>query len=41
VPNQCPPAIGAALSVALAEGKGKTSTVLMPYAERLDLFAMW
>ncbi len=40
-PETCAPAIGAALSVALAEAKGKTSTVLMPYAERLDLFAMW
>ncbi len=40
-PGQCAPAIGAALSVALAQEKGKTSTVLMPYAERLDLFAMW
>lgn len=40
-PEACAPAIGAAVSIGLAQQKAKTSTVLMPYAERLELFAMW
>ena len=36
-----PAALGAALSVALAEGKGKTLTVLMAYSDRLERFTRW
>lgn len=35
-----PPAVGAALSIALA-GRGKNITVLMPYADRLAWLAKW
>lgn len=35
------PAQGAALSVALAEDSQATTTVLMPYSNRLERFAMW
>jgi glucose-6-phosphate isomerase len=39
-PTECPPAVGAALSLALNEW-GKTQTVLMPYLDALAWFAMW
>ncbi|MGE0574477.1 glucose-6-phosphate isomerase [Reyranella sp.] len=35
------PAIGAALSVGLANERGINVTVLMPYVDRLDSFAFW
>ncbi len=40
-PADTAPAVGAALSIALAQEKGLTTTVLMPYADRLDRFASW
>jgi glucose-6-phosphate isomerase len=36
-----PPALGAALSVALAENNGKTVSVVMAYADRLACFTRW
>jgi glucose-6-phosphate isomerase len=38
---QIPAALGAALSVALAETKGKGINVLMAYADRLERFTRW
>ena len=38
---QVPAAVGAALAVALAESKGKTISVLMAYADRLERFTHW
>jgi len=35
------PAIGAALSVGLAQERGTNITVLMPYVDRLETFAFW
>ncbi len=35
------PAIGAALSVGLARERGINMTVMMPYVDRLDVFAFW
>ena len=40
-PCDSAPALGAALSVALARTRGATATVLMPYADRLAPFALW
>ena len=40
-PEEVPAALGAALSVALAEGNGKPLTVLMAYADRLEKFTKW
>ncbi len=40
-PADSPPALGAALSVALAAERGIGATVLMPYCDRLGAFAMW
>jgi glucose-6-phosphate isomerase len=40
-PDQVPAAVGAALSIALAEISGKSITVLMAYADRLGLFSRW
>ena len=40
-PQDCPPAVGAALAVALAQTRGVSMTVLMPYLDRLDSFAVW
>ena len=40
-PADCPPAVGAALSIALAEERGIGTTVIMPYCDRLGAFAMW
>jgi glucose-6-phosphate isomerase len=36
-----PAALGAALSVALAETKGKSISVMMAYADRLERFTRW
>jgi glucose-6-phosphate isomerase len=36
-----PAALGAALSVALAETKGKSISVVMPYADKLERFTRW
>ncbi len=38
---EVPAAAGAALSVALAESKGKSISVLMAYADRLERFTHW
>ena len=38
---QVPAALGAALGVALAESKGKSISVLMAYADRLERFTHW
>jgi glucose-6-phosphate isomerase len=40
-PADVPAALGAALSVALAEGKGKSISVLMAYCDRLERFTHW
>jgi glucose-6-phosphate isomerase len=40
-PAEVPAAVGAALSVALAEKKGKSISVLMAYADRLERFTHW
>jgi glucose-6-phosphate isomerase len=40
-PTEVPAAAGAALSVALAESKGKTISVMMAYADRLEKFVKW
>ncbi len=40
-PRDSAPALGAALSVALARTRGVSATVLMPYADRLAPFALW
>ena len=40
-PAQVPAALGAALAVALAESKGKSISVLMAYADRLERFTRW
>jgi glucose-6-phosphate isomerase len=40
-PVDVPAAVGAALSVALAESKGKTISVMMAYADRLEKFVKW
>jgi glucose-6-phosphate isomerase len=36
-----PSALGAALSIALAETRGKTNSVLLAYADRLERFTKW
>lgn len=38
---EVPSALGAALSIALAESNGKPITVLMSYSDRLERFAKW
>jgi glucose-6-phosphate isomerase len=38
---EVPAALGAALSVALAEGRGKSVSVMMAYADRLERFTRW
>lgn len=38
--GDCPPAVGAAVSMALSDF-GKTQTVLMPYIDQLAYFGMW
>jgi glucose-6-phosphate isomerase len=40
-PREAPPALGAALAVALNERRGITITVLMPYTDRLAYFGLW
>lgn len=40
-PEECPAAVGAALNVALAKSRGISSTVMMPYADRLERFSRW
>lgn len=40
-PRQSDPALGAAISVALAEMRGASTTVLMPYVDRLAHFGLW
>ena len=40
-PQSFAPALGAAMSVGLAEKKNITQTVLMPYCDRLNLFGRW
>jgi glucose-6-phosphate isomerase len=40
-PAEVPAAVGAALAVALAESKGKSISVLMAYADRLERFTHW
>jgi len=40
-PGESEPARGAALSVGLLEERGLAITVMMPYCERLDAFALW
>ena len=39
--REVPAALGAALSVALAESKGKSISVVMAYADRLERFTRW
>jgi glucose-6-phosphate isomerase len=40
-PARVPAAVGAALSVALAETKGKSISALMAYSDRLERFTRW
>jgi glucose-6-phosphate isomerase len=40
-PARVPAAVGAALSIALAESKGKSISVLMAYSDRLERFTHW
>jgi len=37
----CPPALGAAMQVALMRDRGATASILMPYADRLADFSRW
>lgn len=37
----CPPALGAAMQVALMRERGATASILMPYADRLADFSLW
>jgi glucose-6-phosphate isomerase len=39
--REVPAAVGAALAVALAESKGKSISVIMAYADRLERFTRW
>ncbi len=40
-PADCPPAVGAALSIALLGDRGAGTTVIMPYVDRLASFGAW
>ena len=40
-PAEVPAAVGAALAIALAQSKGKTISVMMAYADRLEKFVKW
>lgn len=40
-PADTAPAVGAAVSIGLAREKGKATTVLMPYCDRLAYFGLW
>jgi len=37
----CPPALGAAMQVALMRERGASASILMPYADRLKDFSLW
>ncbi len=39
--TDCPPALGAAMQVALMHDRGVTASILMPYADRLAEFSLW
>ena len=39
--TDCPPALGAAMQVALMRERGASASVLMPYADRLADFSLW
>ena len=40
-PRDAPPALGAAIAVALNERRGVGTSVLMPYVDRLAFFGLW
>jgi glucose-6-phosphate isomerase len=40
-PQDCAPALGAALAVAMARERGVRALVMMPYADRLSRFSHW
>jgi glucose-6-phosphate isomerase len=40
-PQKSRPAVGAAINIALAERRGATQTVVMPYIDRLAPFGLW
>ncbi|MCH9765146.1 MAG: glucose-6-phosphate isomerase [Alphaproteobacteria bacterium] len=40
-PQECPPAVGAAIALAAAENQSIRSVVMMPYSDRLAHFASW
>jgi glucose-6-phosphate isomerase len=40
-PQDCAPALGAALAVAMARERGVRTLVMMPYADRLSRFSHW
>ena len=40
-PDQSKPAVGAAVSIGLLKARGTSTTVLMPYLDRLSYFGMW
>lgn len=40
-PMDCPPAVGAAVSLLLADSRGAGQTVLMPYLDQLNDFSFW
>ena len=40
-PEDSPPAVGAAISIALYRTRGIVSTVMMPYIDRLSVFGLW
>ena len=40
-PADCEAAVGAAISISLFRDKGATTTVMMPYADRLSNFGLW
>ncbi len=40
-PGDCPPALGAALSIGLLDDRGARTTVIMPYVDRLTGFGAW
>jgi glucose-6-phosphate isomerase len=40
-PEDCPPAVGAAIAAGLEQERGLRVSVMFPYADALDRFAMW
>ena len=40
-PREAPPALGAAIAIALNDRRGIGTSVLMPYADRLAFFGLW